>query len=87
MDKKQYRTIFYRKKYQNDPIYREKIKLYNRKRYHRLTINCLLCKKRWNIKQLENFHFQYDKINFKCPNCISENKVHQIKLKRRPPKI
>ena len=87
MDIKQYRTKFYREKYQNDPVYRDKIKLYNRKRYKRLTINCLLCKKRWNIKQLENIHFQYDNINFQCPNCLPENKVIQIKLKRRKPNL
>ena len=73
-------TKYYRERYQNDPSYRERIKLYNRKRYHRLTINCTKCHKRWNIQNLQDSHFKYDNQNFNCPNCLPENNMTQNKL-------
>ena len=87
MNRKQYRAKYYREKYHNDKDYKEYIKKYNKNRYHRLTINCINCNKRHNIKELENMHFEVNNMNFVCPNCLPENNVNQMKSNRGRKKI
>lgn len=79
---KEYRTRFYREKYRSDKTYRDTKRQYNKQRYHRKTLTCIQCTKRWNYETL----FEPNINHFVCADCLPENQVAQIKSTRGRPR-
>lgn len=68
-----YNRIYYNKKYNTDPEYREKWNKYVLSRYIPRNLKCIVCNKKKQIKYMQEIGYEYDPNNFYCTECLPIN--------------
>jgi late competence protein required for DNA uptake (superfamily II DNA/RNA helicase) len=88
-----YYQVYWRNRYQTDPVYREKKKKYELNRFVKKTIKCKRCNTGKLISYMKEIGYEYDKDNFYCPECHprncpdSQQKIYHVKPKAVEHKI
>jgi hypothetical protein len=66
IDRTEYRKLFMKYKYQNDPAFREKKKAISKKNYKRITKDCSICKYRFKPAQQNDIT---------CRDCLNKQQA------------